>query len=297
MPFPTPTSYLTTLGLSVVLVTTGDAISQLIEMHFSRKRAEIVKQQMADVGKTNVKVLPQEFIPKRSGRQAITAVVGTVIQIPFYYWLEVTFPGSSVATVWTKIVVDTVVFCFFDCARYLAVNAWLAGESAWEILKKDFWPSYFANFLVWVPGDWFVFTFIDPKNDVIAFKVLDLIIIPIASYIGNRHLDTDCHLRIEHEDGDEGTVLISTIGVDVTKDQHANLGLEGGDEEEGGVSGNTNKNTTNRRTPTPHKVEILEDDLCCGGGTATSEPTHQEGEEGGSQQKPKSTCRECCVVM
>jgi hypothetical protein len=169
---------------AVALMGTGDAASQAVEIHLSKRKKE---EHFAD----DVTFQPQEYCAARTGRIAASGIFSALTMTPFYSALDLLLPGTQFSHVVAKALIDNVLFCPVYYAGMLGLNALMACGDVADVFEHDFVPILQVNFLVFFPFDLIAYTFIPSPYWVISYKVIDVLYIPLYSYFANRRLDLE----------------------------------------------------------------------------------------------------------
>ena len=170
---------------AVVILPTADVITQHAEIAYSK---EPPPPPEGDDKTPPVMLEPQEFSYRRVGRMAFFAVASTPVWFFWFRFLRKAIPGRDIGSVLLAVCVDKFIFTPPLFAAGLSLNAWIAGENVWEVLKEDFIPITVVTITFWFPIKVAIFYFVDGPYWLVAMRLCDLVYMPLLSHLLNRNI-------------------------------------------------------------------------------------------------------------
>jgi hypothetical protein len=162
------------MGTAGILFFAGDAICQGIEFLQKKRRGTKTKQQPSKEAPT-VKFSYDVARSLRMSAFGLT-VIGPLGHF-FYRLIDKKFPGKSVRTVLTKVVLDQTVFSPIYIPLFFAFEGWLEGLSRQEIIhnvKTRSIPTYIADCIVWPPAQTLNFWLVPPSQRVLYVSLVSI---------------------------------------------------------------------------------------------------------------------------
>ena len=158
---------------ALAIMPTADVLTQHVEISYSKPEE------------------PQEFSYRRVGRMTVFAIISTPVWFFWYRFLAKAFPGRDIGTVVLAVFVDKFIFSPPLYAAGLSLNAWMANENAWEVLKEDFIPTSVVAISFWFPVKVVIFYFVESPYWLVTMRACDIVFLPLLSHLLNRNINDE----------------------------------------------------------------------------------------------------------
>eukprot|EP01064_Diplonema_japonicum_P019137 TRINITY_DN27839_c0_g1_i1.p1 TRINITY_DN27839_c0_g1~~TRINITY_DN27839_c0_g1_i1.p1 ORF type:complete len:212 (+),score=43.19 TRINITY_DN27839_c0_g1_i1:71-637(+) len=167
----------------LVLSLLGNIVASVTMMCMADGCAQIVEKEVKEDEE-------EEYDWARTARMGVLGVFSVHYLSAWYHVLDWAYPSTGLKTVTMKAIVDNI-----ESIPYyfivLCINTALATgsfASAPAVASKEIGPLTLVSLLIWIPEDILMFTFIPMEYWIVVDKLVDLIYLPIVSYLANRSL-------------------------------------------------------------------------------------------------------------
>ncbi|SPP89764.1 mpv17-like protein isoform X1 [Drosophila guanche] len=123
------------------------------------------------------------------------AVMGTAVYAPtlyaWYKWLDKTFPGTTKAIIFRKLVLDQFILTpYLLTVFYAGMSIMEGSEDILLELREKFLPTFVRSCIFWLPAQVLNFSLVAPRFRVIYMGVCGLIWVNILCWIKRQSLST-----------------------------------------------------------------------------------------------------------